>query len=482
MFIDISAYGDYFAISTAKEKDGEGSISVKPKIYEMVRMNQSDIGSKIISIRNVYNGEPLVSSIDISNVRVNGTIYEDAVSLSSALAPILFNKGGGTGNPGGAGIEDIVQGSNITIDKSNPKRPIISAASSDVEFTELEFNDNTWHKNQFLNIRQNKFLRIDTSVKSGILLVKQNSVGGYLLSVESQAIDINTEPNSTTLIHYFLFGGNVAFSVDRNIVDFLLPQPDLEQPSTPTIEVVNVSGNSVTLTWEPSTDNTYLLGYNIFQNDVILKTVKTPNVIIDGLYSNTMNVFKIQAQDTSGNVSDFSNEVTVNTSLQDDVNPTFLPENAEEGFSTIKPGVYKHTIGSKSAIASESLLNDGYIEFGTNIEGDMAFILDSNNSVSSIPDPSNYQYSVIISKSTNKYSIEYHGQTSETIDLGFIGKIKKFRLVRNTSQVKLLLSTDGIVFTEKYAFTTTSNANLYVRLSSKQYVPAETESLMLVNQ
>ena len=90
--------------------------------------------------------------------------------------------------------------------------------------------------------------------------------------------------------------------------------PDTVIPSTP----LNLTANSTTnvstyLTWDASTDNFALDGYNVYKNGVLLGSTYNTNYYVTGLTASTLFNFKVEAKDEAGNKSNFSNQVSVTT-------------------------------------------------------------------------------------------------------------------------------------------------------------------------
>ncbi|WP_128755399.1 InlB B-repeat-containing protein, partial [Aquimarina sediminis] len=89
---------------------------------------------------------------------------------------------------------------------------------------------------------------------------------------------------------------------------------DNEAPSIPTnLASSNVTANSVSLNWNPSTDNVGVTGYDVYQNNSVVATVSSTGYTASGLSPNTTYSFKVKAKDAAGNVSGFSTTKNVTT-------------------------------------------------------------------------------------------------------------------------------------------------------------------------
>ena len=89
---------------------------------------------------------------------------------------------------------------------------------------------------------------------------------------------------------------------------------DFEAPSTPTNLVAsNITGNSIDLSWDASTDNVEVTGYDVIQDGILVATVAGTSYQVTGLSLNTSYVFNVKARDAAGNISGDSNAANVTT-------------------------------------------------------------------------------------------------------------------------------------------------------------------------
>ncbi len=89
---------------------------------------------------------------------------------------------------------------------------------------------------------------------------------------------------------------------------------DTQAPSVPTSLVAsNVTQTTATLSWNASTDNVGVTGYDIFQGNTNIGTVTGTSANITGLVASTAYSFKVRAKDAAGNTSAFSNIVNFTT-------------------------------------------------------------------------------------------------------------------------------------------------------------------------
>ncbi len=92
------------------------------------------------------------------------------------------------------------------------------------------------------------------------------------------------------------------------------PAGDTQSPTTPlSLSASGTTQTATSLSWNASTDNVGVTGYDVFQDNVLLGSIATPGASITGLTANTTYVFKVRAKDAAGNLSAFSNNVSVST-------------------------------------------------------------------------------------------------------------------------------------------------------------------------
>jgi chitodextrinase len=82
-------------------------------------------------------------------------------------------------------------------------------------------------------------------------------------------------------------------------------------PSVPTnLKIASKTANSVTLSWDASTDNVGIAAYEVYQNRIRIATVSTTSYTAAGLVPGTYS-YAVTAIDATGNVSALSNTVDV---------------------------------------------------------------------------------------------------------------------------------------------------------------------------
>ncbi|WP_234859272.1 S8 family serine peptidase [Aquimarina aquimarini] len=89
---------------------------------------------------------------------------------------------------------------------------------------------------------------------------------------------------------------------------------DTQAPSAPTsLAAANITDSSLSLSWNASTDNVGVTGYDVYQGNTIATSVTTTSANITGLTANTTYQFSVKAKDAAGNQSAASNTISATT-------------------------------------------------------------------------------------------------------------------------------------------------------------------------
>lgn len=110
------------------------------------------------------------------------------------------------------------------------------------------------------------------------------------------------------------------------------PPKDTEKPSAPKVKAEYVKADSAVISWEASTDNTGVIGYEVYQDGKLLATV-TDKLYwqATGLKAGTEYTYEVKAYDAAGNYSD-AGSVTF-TTLEEVKDPDPAPGGDDQ-----KPG------------------------------------------------------------------------------------------------------------------------------------------------
>ncbi|MGJ8591374.1 MAG: GEVED domain-containing protein [Aquaticitalea sp.] len=89
---------------------------------------------------------------------------------------------------------------------------------------------------------------------------------------------------------------------------------DTTAPTAPTnLTATGTTQTTTTLSWNASTDNVGVTGYNVYQGTTLIATVTTTTRQVTGLSAGTGYSFRVTAKDAAGNISGYSNTVNVTT-------------------------------------------------------------------------------------------------------------------------------------------------------------------------
>lgn len=143
---------------------------------------------------------------------------------------------------------------------------------------------------------------------------------GFANAPTTKYYDISSLSYSTSYSYYVkAVDADGKQSPTSNTINVTTPAPDTQRPTAPTsVRVVGATTSSISLQWLPSTDNTGIVGYNVYREQrrlrpLLLKTATTTSVDISGLNSGTSYSFYITAVDAAGNESPPSSTVSAKT-------------------------------------------------------------------------------------------------------------------------------------------------------------------------
>ncbi len=104
--------------------------------------------------------------------------------------------------------------------------------------------------------------------------------------------------------------------------------PDTEAPSAPTsLAASNTTQTTTDLSWNASTDNVGVTGYDVYQGASVIATVSTTTYQVTGLTASTNYAFSVRAKDAAGNESAASNTANVTTLDPPDTTAPTAPTN-----------------------------------------------------------------------------------------------------------------------------------------------------------
>jgi chitodextrinase len=178
---------------------------------------------------------------------------------------------------------------------------------------------------------------------------------------------------------------------------------DVEAPSVPqNLSATAVSSSQIDLTWDASTDNVGVAGYNIYRDDVLVDTSPTNSYSDTGLASETSYEYEVSAFDAAANESARSDPDSATTAAAGDTEAPSVPQNLSAAAisddridltwdaSTDNVGVTGYNIYRDDVLVDTSPTNayaDTGLDPATEYEYEVsAFDAESNESARSAPD------------------------------------------------------------------------------------------------
>ncbi|QKX06841.1 T9SS type A sorting domain-containing protein [Aquimarina sp. TRL1] len=130
----------------------------------------------------------------------------------------------------------------------------------------------------------------------------------------SHSITVPNQPGTQNRImvkgtaHIFFDISNANFTITGSTGG------DTQAPTVPgNLTASNATQTTIDLSWDASTDNVGVTGYEIYQGNTLIETVTGTSYTATGLSPDTSYSFKIKAKDAAGNTSGFSNTATLST-------------------------------------------------------------------------------------------------------------------------------------------------------------------------
>ncbi|MBM7770186.1 chitodextrinase [Actinokineospora baliensis] len=106
------------------------------------------------------------------------------------------------------------------------------------------------------------------------------------------------------------------------------PAPDTTAPTAPgNLRSTGTTPTSITLTWDPATDNVGVTGYQVFEGNTPIATTTDTTTTITGLTPDTEHTYTVKAKDAAGNASPASTPLTARTQSTPDTTAPSAPNN-----------------------------------------------------------------------------------------------------------------------------------------------------------
>ncbi|PGH78289.1 chitin-binding protein [Bacillus thuringiensis] len=179
--------------------------------------------------------------------------------------------------------------------------------------------------------------------------------------------------------------------IDVNLINNV--KPDTEAPSIPNgIQTQKVTANSIELTWNASTDNIGVKGYQIFRNGEMIDTVPGTHFIDKKLQPSTEYAYTVKAIDATGNVSKESTALTVKTTVEA---PDIEAPTQPKGLHSM--GTTASSVDLMWSPSDDNISVDHY-DIYREIEGTMKKIATSNTT--------SYMDKNLLANTTYKYTVK----------------------------------------------------------------------------
>lgn len=155
----------------------------------------------------------------------------------------------------------------------------------------------------------------DNKVVTGYWIVRDGVA--IASSTTNSFSDTTVLPSTTYSYQVIAFDAVGNNSAPSNTATTITPQaPDTEAPTAPTNLVAGtVSSSQINLSWNASTDNIGVSGYNIYRNGGVnpIATVTTTTFGDAGLAASTSYSYTVKAKDSADNISGSSNTASATT-------------------------------------------------------------------------------------------------------------------------------------------------------------------------
>jgi chitodextrinase len=304
---------------TVRAKDAAGNVSVASNAVSVTTsaVTISYCASQGNSVADEYIGRVQIGSIDNTSGAVSG--YVDYTSLST----------------------DLTKGSSATI--------TITPAWTATTYSEgyavfIDYN------------QDGDFADAGETVWSQATSTATSAVGTFTVPATANSgttrMRVSMKYNGTpTSCEVFSYG-----QVEDYTVNLVAGTSDTTAPTAPTsLTASGTTQTTTSLTWNASTDNVGVTGYNVYSGSTLIGTVTGTSANITGLTASTTYSFSVYAVDAAGNVSASSNVVSVTTSGSSNNGTDILFSEYIEGSSNNKALEIANYTGSAVSLTGYSI-------------------------------------------------------------------------------------------------------------------------------
>jgi chitodextrinase len=194
--------------------------------------------------------------------------------------------------------------------------------------------------------------------------------GQHLATITGTGYNFTSLQASTAYTVSILAEDNAGQLSAPAVVQFTTsPAPDNIPPGVPqNLSASQISHNSALISWDASTDDSGILNYDIYLNDVFLANPRVTEFVVNGLIDNTSYTIKIRARDNNNNVSGFAFLTFTTLEGQDDTPPS-SPANlhAYSITKTTAEIAWDASTDNLGVVGYNVFLDDSWLNFTTDL-------------------------------------------------------------------------------------------------------------------
>jgi len=160
------------------------------------------------------------------------------------------------------------------------------------------------------------------------------TVNGTTINYVAQNLTANTSYDFTVKAK------DAAGNISTESPKFTISTSNVQDTQPPSIPLNLISTdrsiNTISLSWDPSTDNVGVTGYEIYSGATLVGNLNTNSFIVTGLNPSTGYTFTVLAKDAATNKSGLSNPVSISTLSAPDTQAPSAPDNLLSNSQTSK--------------------------------------------------------------------------------------------------------------------------------------------------